>query len=311
MQQKKVIVLKEITAGFSAFSSPVSAICRIEREDGVSCFFLTPVNFRALENGEYYAVVLTENEHLFCFKLGFKPTYFFHNFVEEISGIEFASGIYSVECDIPVLIAYQRSENFTLSIKQFKSLANEKFLEIRKERLKKEKENAYNDFMIAEENYYIKEINDGYLSIKDEVACACGGEERQEKQPCDNTCQDEETKGSFSNQEKPNYYESVREELEKVLSRFDKEKDLCALFPYSEFVKVNYDMDKFYVVGVIKKDNAPKYICYGVPSPYNKYPPKELSGYCTFIPISVFNIHGDGYFMMFQDAVTGECVNFS
>ena len=127
MLEKKVIVLKEITSGFSAFSSPVSAICRLEKEDGVTCFFLTPVNFRALENGEYYAVFLSNNNQLFSFKLGNRPTYFFHNFDDEIDTLEFSLGVFLVECDIPVLVAYQRSENFSLSIKQFKSLVNNKY----------------------------------------------------------------------------------------------------------------------------------------------------------------------------------------
>ena len=96
-----------------------------------------------------------------------------------------------------------------------------------------------------------------------------------------------------------------------MLSRFEVEDQLRAIFPDSEFVKVNYDKDKFYVVGVIKKQTKAKYICYGVPSEYSKNPPRELDGYCTFIPLSVFNIHGKGYFMMFQDAVSGECVSFS
>ena len=61
-------------------------------------------------------------------------------------------------------------------------------------------------------------------------------------------------------------------------------------------------------MGVIKEDNLPKYICYGVPGAYSETPPKELDGYCTFIPLSVFDIMGDGFWMMFQDAITGECI---
>ncbi len=312
MLEKKVIVLKEITSGFSAFSSPVSAICRLEKEDGVTCFFLTPVNFRALENGEYYAVFLSNNNQLFSFKLGNRPTYFFHNFDDEIDTLEFSLGVFLVECDIPVLVAYQRSENFSLSIKQFKSLANEKFMDLRKERIKKEKENAYNDYVIAEENYFEKEFGHGCLPVKDEVACACGGEEKQENHQSVNACQDEKVACSFTAFGENNpYYLSVKDELNSVLSRFESEDQLRALFPESEFVKINYDKDKFYVVGVIKKQDKVKYICYGVPSEYSKNPPRELDGYCTFIPLSVFNIHGKGYFMMFQDAVSGECVNFS
>ena len=45
-----------------------------------------------------------------------------------------------------------------------------------------------------------------------------------------------------------------------------------------------------------------------MPSVYSETPPKELDGYCSFIPLSVFDMKGDGFWMMFQDAVTGECI---
>ena len=51
-----------------------------------------------------------------------------------------------------------------------------------------------------------------------------------------------------------------------------------------------------------------KYICYGVPAPFSKEPPKELKGFCTFIPASVYDLFGNGFWMMFQCAETGECI---
>lgn len=312
MLEKKVIVLKEITVGFSAFNSPVSAICRLERDGDVTSVFLTPVNFRTLLSGEYYFLLMVENERLFCFKLGNRSANFFHSFDENDLGVEFSAGIFSVDSDIPVLVAYQKSENFSLSLKQFKVKANEKFMEIRKERLKKEKENEYNDYLLAEENYFLKEKDDGCLPLKDEVACTCRTEIEKEELPCDNASENEKDTHPFHafGEDFP-YFDTVKDELEKVLSKFESESQLNSLFPASQFVKINYSSDKFYVVGVIKKDDKPKYVCYGVPSSYSKNPPRELDGYCTFIPLSVFNIHGKGYFMMFQDAVTGECVSFS
>ena len=312
MLDKNVIVLKETACGFSAFNSPVSAIVRLEIEDGICSIFLTPVNFKANFSGEYYFVLLTDSERLFCFKLGKNPSNFFHNFDEENLSVQFSAGIFSVENDIPILVAYQRTEKFPLLVKQFKSKAHEKFIELRKERLKNQKENEYNDFKLAEENYFLKEIESGSVSIQDEVACTSRTQIKEEEFPCSNTCQDEKNTDDIKpfGEDFP-YYDTIKDELDKVLSKFENESELCKLFPYSKFVKINYSSDKFYVVGVIKKDDKPKYVCYGVPSEYKKNPPKELDGYCTFIPISVFNIHGKGYFMMFQDAVTGECVNFS
>lgn len=61
-------------------------------------------------------------------------------------------------------------------------------------------------------------------------------------------------------------------------------------------------------MGLTEEKGRPKYICYGVPAKYSPYPPKELAGYCTFIPLSIFEMKGDGFWMLFQDAKTGECV---
>ena len=80
------------------------------------------------------------------------------------------------------------------------------------------------------------------------------------------------------------------------------------LFPDSVFVRINYSSEKYYVVGVIKEKNTEKYVCYGVPAAYSETPPKELDGYCSFIPVSIFDMKGDGFWMMFQDATTGECI---
>ena len=76
-------------------------------------------------------------------------------------------------------------------------------------------------------------------------------------------------------------------------------------------MKINYSQSGYYVVGVINENKTPKYICYGVPAVYSKTPPKELDGFCTFIPLSIFSLDGDGFWMMFQDAVTGECIKKS
>ena len=80
------------------------------------------------------------------------------------------------------------------------------------------------------------------------------------------------------------------------------------MFPDSVFVKVPYSKEKFYVVGLVKELGVEKYICYGVPSTYSAEPPKALKGYASFIPLSLFNLHGDGFWIMFQDAISGKCI---
>ena len=72
-----------------------------------------------------------------------------------------------------------------------------------------------------------------------------------------------------------------------------------------------FSRNKYYTVGVICDEKKPKYICYGVPAESRGEPPDALKGYCSFLPLSVFDLSGKGYWMMFQDAETGECVKIS
>ena len=109
------------------------------------------------------------------------------------------------------------------------------------------------------------------------------------------------------NDEHP-YYQSAKDELDNLFRKFPTENSLSSVLPNSKFCRINYSADKYYVVGVVKEKNKEKYICYGVPSNYAEEPPKELKDYCCFLPKSIFNLKGDGFWMMFQDAVTGNCV---
>ncbi len=103
------------------------------------------------------------------------------------------------------------------------------------------------------------------------------------------------------------YYDTVKEEIEKLFGRFPHEPALEDLITDSRFVRVQYDeRGKYYVVGVVYDQRDPAFICYGVPEPYAPAPPKELSGFSAFVPKNPARPYGDGYFMMFQSARTGQ-----
>lgn len=105
------------------------------------------------------------------------------------------------------------------------------------------------------------------------------------------------------------YYDRVAEELEKVFRDHPSEEILNKNVPDSRWAKVPYGEGRHYAVGVISSGGAPAYICYGVPGKYQSDPPKELKGYCSYMPLSLFDLTGEGYWMMFQDAETGECAH--
>lgn len=117
-----------------------------------------------------------------------------------------------------------------------------------------------------------------------------------------------QTDETAQNKNESDFFSTVKNELEQLFNDFQSEEGLEKAFLNSRWARVYYAEDKFYVVGVIKENGAEKYICYGVPAVYSEQPPKELDGYCTFIPNSVFDLNGDGYWMLFQDAVSGKCV---
>lgn len=181
----------------------------------------------------------------------------------------------------------------------------------------------YNDEAVATENYFdfdetqeklnaIKEYDFVRLQPKNELPTDKSQEKAKQSPKIFDSFQDEKNTdfGEKLKEEQP-FFLSVSAELTSILNKFPPEEGLNKLFPDGKFVKINYSADKFYVVGLIKENGKEKYVCYGVPAVYSPTPPKELAGYCSFIPLSIFDLNGDGYWMMFQDALTGKCINAS
>lgn len=126
-----------------------------------------------------------------------------------------------------------------------------------------------------------------------------------------NKNQDEKKEEFFNNQNEKNFsnafYDKVSNQVEKMFEQNEPEKTLEKLLPNSKFCKVNSDSG-FYVFGVITENGFPKCLCYGVPAEYYDVPPKEIEGYCQWLPVDAENYKGSGYWMTYQDAITGENV---
>lgn len=345
---KKTFVLKEITQGFSVCGKPISGIARVEIEEGVANLFLSFVNFRSFGRGNYAFILSDGKGGIFYYELGARPTSFarvMERVPETEKG--FAAGVCFIEGDLPVLVSFGRTDESELTVTDLKSATAEKCLQIRKARLKAEEsaKNAsktaktesetpriqkeepqteqplvfsaeeeppcvYDDEAVATENYYMtEEEKDDCDRLKNELPFI--GDEKEEKTREEDACCGEDEKDSLGGErysECRPYYLSVKKELDEVFDKFPEESSLKKLFPDSDFSRVNYSENKFYVVGVIRERGEEKYICYGVPGAYSENAPEELAPYCSFIPLSVFDLAGDGYWMMFQSAVTGECI---
>lgn len=324
--QKKVLVLK--SADCSVSQKSLSGLARIEIENGVAEFHLSLVNLPKCSGVKYCATIIDSKNSSFEFSLGMRPTSFAHLFHSTPcldDGI--CVGLYSLKDNIPLTIAFGSDGKTTLS--DFKRHVTEQYIIKRKQELKLEQEKnngcflQYNDEAVATENYFDldKEIQQKLLKVKEkenenaerstenELSNLDSKEKEKEEPSNDNNVQDEENICECQKSQEQPYYQSVKDELTQLFHKFPKEDDLCNLFKDSRWAKIHYSQDKFYVVGLVFQNDKEKYICYGVPANYSKTPPKELAGYCSFIPLSVFDMFGKGYWIMFQDAVSGKCVH--
>lgn len=106
----------------------------------------------------------------------------------------------------------------------------------------------------------------------------------------------------FKKQAESHFYDRVRSRMEEMLVVHPKEERLEKLIPESKWVRVAYSQDEFYVVGILTDSGKVTHIGYGVKGLRSVFPPKEAESLSEFLPTE-----GDqGYWLMFQDAETGE-----
>ncbi len=101
---------------------------------------------------------------------------------------------------------------------------------------------------------------------------------------------------------KATFFERNSAQIEKLMNSFERFSAMEKMIPGSRFVKINYDKKRYYIVGVIGRD----YICYGVPSMYSSVPPEMFDGYARWLPFNADFPHGEGFWMMYQDGISGE-----
>lgn len=118
---------------------------------------------------------------------------------------------------------------------------------------------------------------------------------------------DKELKNEFKSDGK--FYNMIADQLQELFDRYPPEDNLNKLIENSYWVKIEADIDnRQYVVGTIKNNNDVKYICYGVPGNYHQEPPVEMREYSQWYPIDIKDPFNNGYWVMYQDAETGENV---
>ena len=118
---------------------------------------------------------------------------------------------------------------------------------------------------------------------------------------------DEELKNiNFSSE---NFFESMSEQINDLFNKYPSEPNLENLVPNSKWVKIDYENNgNYYVLGLIYEDIELKYIAYGVPGEYAENAPNGLSNYSQWLPLNPQNPTDEGYWVMYQNAVSGESV---
>ena len=184
---------------------------------------------------------------------------------------------------------------------------------------------AYNDDAVAEDNYFknadvdfkelkICDYDQQKLRSFDENGNSFSFDAKQEKkQTLRHTFTQNET-DFFKEQITANgncgnfgYYDKVKEFLDDIFEKYECENNLQQLITGSKWAKISCGQNKYYVVGLILHGETPSYICYGIPGTY-LHQPEILKGISSFIPSSLFGDQNDGYWVMYQDVGTGECV---
>lgn len=168
----------------------------------------------------------------------------------------------------------------------------------------------YDDEAIATDDYYKFSseggVNDNPIeSNGNEIFGEWNQDKRQEEKESDSSAFGTyENEHCEKNEYGATYYERIKEQLENIFQENPKEVALENMVKNSRWIRVGKG-ESSYVVGVIYFNEKPRYICYGVLGRYLSKP-SEIKTYSSFIPKSPFNLKGEGYWVMFQDAISGE-----
>ena len=100
------------------------------------------------------------------------------------------------------------------------------------------------------------------------------------------------------------FYASVKDALNEMFTCYPEERSLMDAIPGSVWVRIKYAQKALYVIGLMKDGECVRYICYGVPGRGDEQPPAEMRDACQWIPTP--GGANNGYWVMFQDAKTGE-----
>lgn len=312
---KNVAVIKEIKDGFSADGGPLSGLVKAEKYSDNLSVEISLINFAPLTEGRYVAAISDGTHFEIIENCAF----------EGCSKVDITGGFACVICYVHSGVRLLASA--VAGGMQSAALPLKSAIESAEAAKSPPVETActeYEDEALAEDNYYEFQTPDA----GGEPVC----ENPQKEADGVEFCQNEEDTGAvqesaseqqseqqlefqFEQQPEPiklaggGFFQTVREEVENILSTYPPCEELCAATDGARWVKISYGDDKFYVFGLIEAEGTPRYICYGVPSSNAGSPPASMEGKSSFLPVKTQ--HGLGFWVMYQDADTGASVTVS
>ncbi len=102
------------------------------------------------------------------------------------------------------------------------------------------------------------------------------------------------------------FFAQIKDQIESIFASNQEDLVLASLVPHSRWVQVDGDTEGHYVLGVIYEDGEPKYVAYGIRGKMNELPQQNYRPYSQWLPLDPNNDTLDGYWVMFQDAMTGD-----
>ncbi len=102
------------------------------------------------------------------------------------------------------------------------------------------------------------------------------------------------------------FYDEIRPKIQKLFSSAERMTVLENKMPDTKWVKVPYEKNGYYVVGII--GSRPDYVAYGLPGKNAALPPEELGEGARWWAFDPEEEDGDGVWLLYQDARTGESV---
>lgn len=181
-------------------------------------------------------------------------------------------------------------------------------------------ERLVNSFSVFDKDPKMSEVekeldnNNIYLEDQEEIDDLIDGI----KLTCDSKCSECKYRDAFfkldddtsmPEEKEPTFYEDIKDQLDVLFNKYPSEDILSEIIPDSKWAKVDFEeKGEYYVVGLMYENDKIKYVCYGVPSIKDSEPPKELKGFCTWLPIDATKESSFGYWITYQDAESGENV---